>query len=207
MTSSPMRHGQDHTSLIKHFLEVKFSAVSWNWLPYPSRSLEDTEGNIHALIEGYKVLNSESFSSPALTHPDIWHQFESIFDHIDFLDTSLALSQKELYGVLNNLRATLFSDQPLLLESLSNPLFTGLIHILHCVCTALYALLYVGEIYPPLCGFIDICISLHQRKYLLSSPRKMIHFNWVNFMLTLAICWINATSRLSLVQMLAQTQY
>jgi hypothetical protein len=115
------------------------------------------------------VLNSESFSSLTIAHPDIWHQFELIFDHIDFLDTSLASSQKELYGVLNNLQATLFNDQPLLLESLSNHLCTCLIHILHCVCTALYALLYVGEVYPPLCGFIDICISLHQRKYLSSS--------------------------------------
>ena len=58
----------------------------------------------------------------------------------------------ELPCVLNNLRAAFFNDQlPLLPSSLSAPLCAGLIHILHCVCTALDALLcdtllFVGEV-------------------------------------------------------------
>jgi hypothetical protein len=142
-----------------------------------------------------------------MAHPDLWHQFELIFDNIDTLDTSLASSQKELYSVLNNLQATLFNDQLPLLECLSKPLCVGLIHILHCVCTAQYALLYVGEVHLLLYSVVNVCISLGQGKCLSTSPSKMIHFNSTNFMLTLAIFWMNATSRLSLVQLLAQTQY
>ena len=141
-----------------------------------------------------------------MAHPDIWHQFELIFDHIDMLDTSLASSQKELHHVLDNLQATLFNGQLLLLDGLSKPLCAGLIHILHCVCTALYALLYVGEIHFLLYNVVNICVSLMQN-HLLTFPSKMIHFNSTNFMLTLAIFWTNATSRFSLMQLLAQTQY
>ena len=45
-SSLPIGHGQDHTLSINHFLEAKFSAVSWNWLRYPSRSSKDAEGDI-----------------------------------------------------------------------------------------------------------------------------------------------------------------
>ena len=83
-----------------------------------------------------------------MTHPSVWCQLELIFNKSSRLDTSLRLasSRKELHGILNNLRATLFNDQPLLSECLSEPLCVSLIHILHCVCTALDELLYVGEV-------------------------------------------------------------
>jgi len=58
----------------------------------------------------------------------------------------------ELHYVLNNLRAALFDDQPLLSGCLSKPLGAALIPILHCVSTALY----VGEGFALLCDVANV---------------------------------------------------
>ena len=50
MTSLPLKHGQGHTLLIKSCLVAKLSAVSWNWLRYPSKSSE-AAGDFQTLIE------------------------------------------------------------------------------------------------------------------------------------------------------------
>jgi hypothetical protein len=57
--------------------------------------------------------------------------------------------------VLNNLRATLFNDQPLLSECLSKPLGAAFIPILHCVSTALY----VSEGHPLSCDVAKVSME------------------------------------------------
>ena len=72
------------------------------------------------------------------------------------LDTSLASSKLRLFWALNNLRATLFNDQPLFSQPLPKNVCAALVHILHCVCSALYVR---RESYPLVCGIVDVCID------------------------------------------------
>jgi hypothetical protein len=78
--------------------------------------------------------------------PYIWNQFQLVF----MGSNAMALSSK-MELVLNNLRAILFNDQPLLSGQLSKPFCAALILPLHCV----FSGLYVCESYPLSWGIVD----------------------------------------------------
>ena len=69
-------------------------------------------------------------------------------------ETWLAPSKENLHFVLSNLRVTLFNDQLLVSIHLSESLCAALIHILHCVCTALY----VREGRPLFFDIVNVCV-------------------------------------------------
>ena len=64
----------------------------------------------------------------------MWAQFQLVLTRAFGLKL---LSKMELYLALNNLRAVLFNDLPLLGGQLSKPFCAALLSTLYCVCTGL----------------------------------------------------------------------